>query len=87
MSGPDGSQNQRSKTELHDWLRIRLCDELQLPQEELKDDVPLVRYGMESQVAFAIVADLETWLGRPVSERLFWEAPSITEIVQFLQDE
>ncbi|HEX5758690.1 MAG TPA: type I polyketide synthase [Thermoanaerobaculia bacterium] len=50
-------------------------------------DQPLARYGLTSVESVALAADLESWLGRPLSPTLVWEHPTIGALVRHLAAE
>jgi acyl carrier protein len=59
-----------------------LSQRLGIPRATLDVHQPLVRYGLDSIVAFELTADLENWLGCPLPLTLAWDYPTITAIAR-----
>ena len=85
--------NQDTKSEiktikdLKSWLINHISQILKLKPTELDTKQPLANYGLDSLTALQIIADLEEWLGHPVSPTLVWDEPTISGIAQYLYDE
>jgi acyl transferase domain-containing protein/acyl-CoA synthetase (AMP-forming)/AMP-acid ligase II/acyl carrier protein len=66
------------------WLVRHLAERLQLAAASFDGSGPLSRYGLDSLAAVGLAADLEQWLGRPVSETLVYDYPTIDAIARHL---
>jgi acyl carrier protein len=62
------------------WLTERIARELAVRQDDIRIDVPIERYGLDSRVVAAIAGDLEDWLERPLEATLLWDYPTIREV-------
>jgi acyl carrier protein len=62
------------------WLTERIARELEVAQSEIRVDVPIERYGLDSRIVAGIAGDLEDWLQRPLEATLLWDYPTIREV-------
>lgn len=66
------------------WLTERIARELEVDMAEIRADVPIERYGLDSRIVAAIAGDLEDWLNRPLEATLLWDYPTIQEVSAYL---
>ena len=52
-----GGHASPSADEIRDWLSRRIADELGVDPEEVRADVPLERYGLDSRIIAGIAGD------------------------------
>lgn len=62
------------------WLVERIARELGVEQSEIRIDVPIERYGLDSRIVAGIAGDLEDWLQRPLAATLLWDYPTIRAV-------
>lgn len=70
--------------QLAQWLTERVAYYLGIPAEQIKPDVKLVEYGLESVYALALCGDVEDELGIEVEPTLAWDYPTIDSLVALL---
>lgn len=73
-----------AQIDIAQWLAQRLANEMAIPVEAVDRTKPFVDYGIDSASAVGIVADLEDFLQRPLDPNLFYEYPSIDDLVEYL---
>lgn len=73
--------------EIERWLIERIARELEVKNAEIRTDVPIERYGLDSRIVAAIAGDLEEWLRRPLEATLLWDFPTIRDVSAYLAAE
>lgn len=68
------------------WLHRRLAVTLNCAAEEIADEEPFARLGLDSSVAAALADELADWLEIPADPTLFWEHPDPLTLVEHLSD-
>ncbi|HYO73542.1 MAG TPA: AMP-binding protein [Archangium sp.] len=59
------------------WIAARLSRQLDIPLQSVDTQCALLDYGMDSEQALELTADLSTWLGRRVPANAFYVHPTI----------
>jgi len=77
----------RSATEIESWLLDRLQARLGHGAETVDSHMPFSYYGLTSIDAVVLAAELQAWLGRPVSPTLTWEYPTVSAVAGYLAGE
>ncbi len=72
---------------IRDWLVARLSRRLNLAPEQIDQDRPFATYMRDSMMMVSMAADLEQWLGRPLSPTLLYSAPTISSLSRKLAGE
>lgn len=72
---------------IRDWLVARLSRRLGLPPEQIDRDKPFAAYLLDSMMMVSMAADLEQWMGRPLSPTLLYTAPTIASLARKLAGE
>jgi acyl transferase domain-containing protein/acyl-CoA synthetase (AMP-forming)/AMP-acid ligase II/acyl carrier protein len=83
-SEPEAAGGARSVGRLRGWLRDAIAERTGLSAQAIASGVPLVDYGVDSQMAVEIAGALEAELGRPVPATLAWNHPTIDAIAAHL---
>jgi acyl carrier protein len=73
-----------SLAELRGWLTGRVAEYLQRPAEEIRTDLPLAGYGLDSMYALIICGDIEDHLGVVVEPTIAWDYPTIDAVTGYL---
>jgi acyl carrier protein len=73
-----------SAAPLQAWLTERVAKYVQRAPEEIKPDVPLTEYGLDSVYALTLSGDIEDHLGVSVDPTLMWDHPTINALTQAL---
>ncbi|MCG6137934.1 MAG: AMP-binding protein [Nostoc sp. LLA-1] len=68
------------------WLKTHLAMHLNISPDEINMHVPLADYGLDSSISVSITAELSEWLSCELSPTLFWEAPTLEILAQYLTD-
>jgi acyl carrier protein len=63
-----------------------LSRELKMPQSEVKLDIPLTQYGLDSIAALTIAGELEDKFGLELPSTLLWDYPTINDLAKYLYD-
>ena len=74
----------QSVEELQVWLAKRVATYVQKTPEEIKADVPLSEYGLDSVYALTLSGDIEDHLGLTLDPTLMWDHPTISALTQVL---
>ena len=76
-----------SAADIERWLLERLQARLGEGAEEVDSHMPFSYYGLTSIDAVVLAAELQDWLGTPVSPTLTWEYPTVSAVSRYLADE
>ena len=66
------------------WLTRQIASRLRLPQTQVGATTPFIEFGMSSINAVEMAADLERWLGRPLSPTAIYNHPTIAALADWL---
>ncbi|RKH25963.1 acyl carrier protein [Corallococcus praedator] len=69
---------------LSSWLSSRIATYVQRRPEDIRADVPLADYGLDSVYALTLAGDLEDHLGLTLDPTLMWDHPTIAGLTQAL---
>lgn len=75
---------EKSATEIQDWILAYLGDLLEIEPEEIDITIPFDHYGLDSTAAISLTGDLEEWLGKEVDPTLLYDYPTVEALVQHL---
>src|SRR3954453_16592961 len=56
-----------------EWLRTRLAQALECSPEQIGDEDPFARWGLDSAVAVTLTGELAAWLRLDLDPTVFWE--------------
>ncbi|MGE6758923.1 acyl carrier protein [Corallococcus interemptor] len=73
-----------SAESLSGWLSSRIAAYVQRRPDEIRADVPLAEYGLDSVYALTLAGDLEDHLGLSLDPTLMWDHPTIAGLTQAL---
>jgi len=73
-------------SEVQSWLRQRIAARLRLPPEHICLTTPFLEFGLGSLDAVELAADLERWLGRPLSPTAIYNHPNIALLTRWLAE-
>jgi acyl transferase domain-containing protein/acyl-CoA synthetase (AMP-forming)/AMP-acid ligase II/SAM-dependent methyltransferase/acyl carrier protein len=68
-----------------DWLVARLARHLSVPAEQIDVRKPFAACGLDSLAMVNLAADLQRWLGRPLSPTLLYSAPTIAALARAIE--
>ncbi len=86
-AGPTpGTPPARSRAEVAAWLAARLAGPLGVTVEEVDPTRPFAEFGLGSLRAVEMAAEMERWLGRPLSPTLLYDHPTIEALAAALAD-
>jgi acyl carrier protein len=77
----------KSGAEIEVWLLDRLQARLPNGSEKIDGHMPFSYYGLDSIDAVELAAELETWLGVPVSATLTFDYPTASAVATYLAGE
>ncbi|MEM9275439.1 MAG: AMP-binding protein [Cyanobacteria bacterium P01_F01_bin.143] len=66
------------------WLIKNLARHLRIDPDEIDPEEPIAQYGLDSSVAVTLTDELANWLGHDFDPTLFWEYPTVAELVEYL---
>ena len=78
------SQIEHSEQTLKAWLTDRVATYVRLTPEEIKPNVPLPEYGLDSVYALTLVGDIEDYLNLSIEPTLMWDHPTIEALAKGL---
>ncbi|WP_371495221.1 acyl carrier protein [Kitasatospora sp. NBC_00374] len=67
-----------------DWLTGRVAYYLDRPADELRPDVKLVEYGLDSVYGMSIITEIEDRYDLELESTLAWDHPTIGAITAYL---
>ena len=79
-------RQQRTLTEIHNWLIAYLAELLQIEAREIDIKIPFDSYGLDSATAIGLTGDLETWLAIELDPTLIYDYPSVETLSLHLID-
>lgn len=75
------------ETEVRNWLVTCLSKLLDVPSDKIRTDASFYKLGLDSVAAVAITADLEKWVGKPLSPTLTADHQTIDEVAAYISKE
>lgn len=76
----------KSEESLNVWLTERVSSYVKRKPEDIKLDVPLSEYGLDSVYALTISGDIEDYLGISIEPTIMWDFPTIEKLSKVLVD-
>ncbi|QKW09292.1 acyl carrier protein [Streptomyces sp. NA04227] len=73
-----------SADEVREWLRARVAAHTGSPAEEIRVDLPLNEYGLDSVYVLGLCAEIEDHYGIEVEPTLMWDNPSLNPLAEAL---
>ncbi|WP_433498943.1 acyl carrier protein [Sphaerimonospora sp. CA-214678] len=70
--------------EIRQWLCARVADYARCPVAEIRSDLPLSEYGLDSVHALSLCADIEDHYGIEVEPTLLWDHPVLGSLSEAL---
>lgn len=70
-----------------DWLINKVAALNNMSISEIKIDIPLSEYRLDSLNAVNLAGELEEWLKIEIDPTLIWDYPTIRELSEFLNKE
>ena len=74
----------RSIADIEAWLLIHLRERLGPEADDIDAHMPFSYYGLDSLDAVALAAELENWLGVPVTPDVAWDYPTAHAVATYL---
>lgn len=71
---------------LKTWLAGRVAEYVRLTPDQIRSDIPLADYGLDSVYALTLNADIEDYLGLALDNALMWDHPTIDALSEVLID-
>ncbi|MFE3634713.1 acyl carrier protein [Streptomyces sp. NPDC059168] len=68
------------------WLRERVAGYVDTPFEEIRTDIRLVDYGMDSLAALTFSGEIEDEYGVELPATMAWDHPTIAAIAMLLRE-
>ncbi|OZM72936.1 polyketide synthase [Amycolatopsis antarctica] len=75
---------ENTATELRGWLVERVADYVELPAEQIRHDVELSEYGLDSVSALTVCTDIEDRFGVSIEPTALWDHPTIDTFAEFV---
>ncbi|MEU7041075.1 acyl carrier protein [Streptomyces varsoviensis] len=85
-SAVENQADGRSTEDLRAWLTQCVALHVQLTPEQIKPDVPLTDYGLDSIYALTVASEIEDHLGIDLDPTVMWNHPTIDDLVGFLTE-
>lgn len=70
--------------EVREWLRGRVAAQTGRPAEEIRPDLPLSEYGLDSVYVLGLCAEIEDHYGIEVEPTVMWDHPSLDPLAEAL---
>ncbi|MGV9316912.1 acyl carrier protein, partial [Streptomyces sp. NPDC003691] len=75
------------RTELQEWLRGYLAEELDVPAGSVDPEEPMSSYGLDSVRAITLLAEAEDLTGCELDPNAPWEYPTVTAFAGYLAEQ
>ncbi|KJY42256.1 polyketide synthase [Streptomyces sp. NRRL B-1568] len=85
-SAPESTAQVVSSEEIRDMLLNLVASYLEQPVTDIRSDVKLLDYGLDSIFALTLCGDVEDEYGIEVKSTLAWDYPTIDAITGFLHE-
>jgi acyl carrier protein len=72
---------------LRGWLVERLAEHLRMRAADIRPDVPLSDYGLDSVYALSVAAEIEDHLGFTVDPTMMWDNPTVDALLTAIGEE
>ncbi|MFB2977491.1 acyl carrier protein [Microseira sp. BLCC-F43] len=66
------------------WLVSYIAEIMEVTSDEIDVKVTFDEYGLDSSMSVAMVADLETWLGRTLEPTLIYDYPTLEKLAKYV---
>ncbi|MFG2780052.1 acyl carrier protein [Streptomyces prunicolor] len=73
-----------SADEVREWLRDRVAAHTGRPVEEIRPDLPLTEYGLDSVYVLGLCAEIEDHYGIEVEPTVMWDNPALDPLAEAL---
>ncbi|MFI5567668.1 acyl carrier protein [Streptomyces sp. NPDC051740] len=73
--------------DLRGWLVERVAEHLKMPAADIRSDVPLSDYGLDSVYALSVAAEIEDHLGFAVDPTMMWDNPTVDALLDAIGEE
>ncbi|MFE2281677.1 acyl carrier protein [Streptomyces sp. NPDC059454] len=73
--------------DLRGWLVERLAEHLRMRAADIRPDVPLSDYGLDSVYALSVAAEIEDHLGFTVDPTMMWDNPTVDALLTAIGEE
>ena len=70
--------------EIEGWLIERIATLSNMETQEVDRDRPFADFSMDSSVIITVTQELSRWLDEEISVTIFWELPTIRDLVRGL---
>jgi acyl carrier protein len=70
--------------QVQDWLIAYVAALIEFEPSEVRADVPLSRYGLDSLTAPAMMEDLSRWLGKKVEPTILYKLKTIDDVAAYV---
>lgn len=72
--------------EIRDWLRRRIAQRCNVPEDQIRVEEPLHRYVLDSLTLTSLAVELQQWLSRSISPLVLHGSPSLVQLAERLAD-
>lgn len=69
---------------LQHWLTGQVAEYVRRNPDDIRPDVPLSEYGLDSVFALALTGDIEDHLGLTLEPTVMWDYPTLNELSKVL---
>lgn len=76
--------NTFTETELVDFFRKKISDELGIDLDEIDVDVEFINFGLDSVNAIFILQHIEKFIGADLNPLLLWDYPTIESFSRYI---
>jgi acyl carrier protein len=73
--------------DLRGWLVERVAEHLKMKAADIRSDVPLSDYGLDSVYALSVAAEIEDHLGFAVDPTMMWDNPTVDALLTAIGEE
>ncbi len=81
---PPGPAGAPDAAAVKEWLVGYIAQLLEFERSEVRTNLSLSRYGLDSTAAVALTGDLGEWIDREVDPRILYEQKTIDALAEFV---
>lgn len=77
-------KQRKSPNEIEEWLIDALSESVGINPDEIETNLSFESYGLDSSTAVILSGDLQEWLECNLDPTIFFDYPTIAEMVNYL---
>lgn len=84
ISNKSVRNNSPDASEIQAWIISYIAKLFKINQEQIEPTISFGRYGLDSSEVYALIGDLEDWLGREIKPTVTYDYPTAKALSEYL---